>query len=286
MKKLVSLLSLLLMLCFFVGASAAGLGGLLGSTAAVSSGALPDPASVLDDDAYAMQTESNYDFGGGYFCNVYAYPTPISTTRFIQLYSPLAQAAGYTVNETVLDGFPAYEVSHGDGKCAYLVPEAGEQMLFLVEVGMDFSPEARRNFLSVEKNSVVREYDVWTAYTPKYYNHGYYEISFVLGDDYDGNSLQLRLPHVVNVGDTFFVSRKDGLIDDLRFSCNLNTTYYVWDSWSGRHQIKSDTDYFMVTITGKETFNGGERITGTLEGRFSNGETTFMNGVFSADCAD
>ena len=108
MKKTAFLAALFLLVCLCASALAGGVSGLLGGSAPSASGALPDPADALSDGAYATQTEKNYDFGGGYYCNVFSYPQPVSVTKFVQDYSKLAEAAGYSMKETVLDGFDAY----------------------------------------------------------------------------------------------------------------------------------------------------------------------------------
>ena len=52
------------------------------------------------------------------------------------------------------------------------------------------------------------------------------------------------------------------------------------------NELKGSGDYFLLTITGREKTNFGERISATFEGSFNYGKTVFENGVFSVDCYD
>lgn len=294
MKKLAWFAIFLLLVCLCADACAGGLNGLIGGQTSTKTGALPDPAEALSKDDYGKQTEKNYDFGGGYYCNVFAYPQPISKTKFIQDYTVLAKMAGYSVEETVLDGFAAYKVSNGDGKTAYLVPEAGTDMLFLVEIGMDFSPAPRKNYLRVERNGVQREYLVSHigasgAGTPNAYGKGYYDLEFALNGDYRVSELLFHLPNGIEVGDSFYVTSSGGRVANLYFGEYANNTtlhYFLQGTSDYYNDLKGRKDYFLLTITGREETNFGERISGTFEGSFSYGEEVFKNGVFSIDCYD
>lgn len=287
MKRTAFLVTVFLTVCLCASALAGGVSGLLGNSAPSASGSLPDPAQALLDGAYATQTEKNYDFGGGYYCNVFSYPKPVSVTKFVQDYAKLAEAAGYSVKETVLDGFEAYAVGKGDGATAYILPETGSDMLFLVETGMDFTPTLRRNFMSVERNGKLREYEKYTmASTPNYYSHGYYSLCFRLEGGTSSDTLLFEIPGGFDVGDSFYVSKSSGLIDKLRFSEDLNSHYFLFGASDYYHELKGSGDYFLLTITGKEKTNFGERISATFEGSFHYGETVFENGVFSIDCYD
>lgn len=287
MKKTAFLAALFLLVCLCASALAGGVSGLLGGSAPSASDALPDPADALSDGAYATQTEKNYDFGGGYYCNVFSYPQPVSVTKFVQDYSKLAEAAGYSMKETVLDGFDAYAVSNGDGTTAYILPKAGNDMLFLVETGMDFTPTPRRNFLSVERNGKLREYETYTrANTPRYYSYGYYSFDFLRDGNNNSDTLLFRLPNGFDVGDTFYVSKSSGLVSNLYFSEDLNAHCFLMGTSDYHNELKGSGDYFLLTITGREKTNFGERISATFEGSFHYGETVFENGVFSVDCYD
>lgn len=286
MKKVSFPLVLLLLTCLCSTAFAGGLSGLLNqNTAASTNSALPDPADALTS-AYGTQTEKNYDYGDGYYCNVYTYEKPVSVNKFLNEYLSLAEAAGYPATETVLEGLTAYAFQSTDGKTAYLLPETGGDMLLLVETGMNFSLTPRRNFLTVEWNGKVCEYEMWHAETPRYYNQGYYGMSFVIGTDYHNNSLTIELPQTFYEGDTLYASKTDGRVNRLQFAENCNDHYFLSDSSFGRDDLSGSGDYFMITITQKEKTSFGERISGTFEGSFNYGETVFTNGVFSADCYD
>lgn len=133
MKKLLLVLCLLLLPAL---ALAGGLSGLLGTSEPV-----PDPADVIGYEPTLFEEEVLLD---GAMYTSFAYPMPEDFAAFMERYTALAEAAGYTVTASAMpadNGMPgpfAYCVSAG-ARHAYLVPDYLGCLLLMVNNHLSFA---------------------------------------------------------------------------------------------------------------------------------------------------
>lgn len=284
MKRSLSLVLALIfcLLCstaFAAGLSGLGSGGLSGLSLGGSSDALPDPAEVTEETGSLLQAD--YAFSGDYLCDAYLYPRPDNTADFIDQYTVVCRKAGYTLNETTVDGARGYSIQSGDGKYALLVPNYEGQMLFLVQKGMTFTPQTRTNYATFTYNN--RDYEAEVYFTSEWAFYNAFGVTFKV-ERAPFETLTIYFPQYARSGDEFYVGKSDFIegfeisMDHDRWLLNSLQPFY-----GGRDDdIESSRDYAQLVLHTVKDTDDGILVEGTFNGSFRSGDVVFEDFVFSA----
>lgn len=286
MKKLFVWLLCAAMLVSCAGAEGlsglSGIGGLpkIDAAADINAGVLPDPANLLGTEGTLYAED--YLFAAGYVCSVYLYQ-PGGTADFLAEYQAQAEANGYTVTGTEVEGYAALALTYGEQK-ALLLPEYDGYIMLLVENGMVFGePLPEGNYLQFTRNGRK----ITSAGAPECEKgrrstgtSTYYEISYYFTEE-PITLFKLEFPDYAQTGDEFHVT-KSSLIDGLYFY-TAQESHLVFYNSGYDHQMTSSSDFFTVKITKLEKTSDRVYIEGTFEGSFNAGDTLYEDGSFRAE---
>ena len=268
-----------------------GLGGLGGGTSAsggindlkTRSTLLPDPCLAIDDKA-AVGTllQADYQFSADYLCDAYVYPR--QGQNFASTYSGLLKKFGYTMTETTVDGYKGYSIQNGDGKEALLVLNFDGQTLFLVEKGMDF---VLTNVMTCVYNGTPTNAYLYLKYTPgKHVLNNSWGMTFkAVQGKFD--NLEFDVPDYARAGDVYEIMSTRDYYEDLKLDLwpkSGNPVTLLYDDITFRRidKIKSNDDFYILTVTRLEETEEGTLLVGTFEGSFDGGRYEFEAGTFAA----
>ena len=283
MKKLALFLCLALVLpCVASAGGLPSIGGGLPNIApapAGDAGVLPDPADLLGEGTVFAE---DYPYAG-ILCTVYLYKIPGNVNGFLGEYQALAQANGFAVESTQVEGFQALSMTYG-GKKALLFPEYSGSTMLMVENGMIFGePLPEGNYVQFTRNgrkispvSSISCKKEW-VHDAMYYIQCWFDESPI--DLFD-----LKFPDYVQTGDEFLV-KKGQLMNSIYLYTDTDGLLISYDSSSSpNYGFKNSDDFFRIKITKVEKTSGSILIEGTFEGSFNRGEVVYEDGSFRVTC--
>ena len=268
MKKTCTLILALLLCLISACACAGGLAGLGGGGEK-----LPDPAEVTGKSGALYAAD--YAFADDYLCDAYIYEPVGSTLSFMDDYTVLCRKAGYSVTATLVDGQDGYSIQDGSGLYAMLVPEFGDQMLLLVQKGMNFELKKRTNYATCVYNN--REYELELYFTDTWDFYKAYTITFKT-DRAPFELISISFPQHARSGDAFYSDKKEK--DESFFVLYDNDRYIL--APEGSDDIDGAKDFASLKINKLEDVDEGILVEGVFNGSFSKGEKVFENFEFSA----
>lgn len=285
MKKFIAIIiAVILSTCSF-SAFAAGFDGLgMNTNSSSTSSELPDPAQALD--VFGTLVSSNYEFSEGYVCNVYAYEKPNNTSAFIDKYSGICRQAGYTVTEATIDGQNGFTIQSGDGLYAMLFPSVNDQILFMVQTGMDFTLKTRINYATCVYNNREYEYTKGNYGSDTYYFYNGVDVWDIMLHA-EGNAphdwISLDIPMYISEGDEFYVTDGDVIPG---FGLMIPSGYLLEPIGDSNYHVRGYDDFAHLVITRYEETDRGVLIEGVFNGSFDEGEMVFENLTFSVIVRD
>ena len=270
MKRAFTLILALVLCLVSACACAGGLDGLKPT----GGKALPDPAEVTGKSG--MLYSADYAFADDYLCDAYTYEPAGSTLSFMDDYTVLCRKAGFSVTATLVDGLDGYSIQDGSGLYAMLVPEFGDQMLLLVQKGMNFELKKKVNYATCVYND--REYEL-TLYGTELSNYfKWFSITFAV-ERAPFEHITIYFPEYTRSGDAYY---SDKTKKAKGFGVNLDDMNIELLRPEGLDHINGTMDYASLEIHKLEDVDEGILIEGVFDGCFNKGEMVFRDFVFSA----